>query len=287
MRFQFIEDRRQEYPVSLLCETLEVSVSGYYAWRNRSMSQHQREDGQLAEQIQAAYRANRGVYGSPRVHAELQAQGIKCARKRVARLMRELELVARRPRHRTKTTRSDPNARVAPNRLDRDFTARYPNEKWTGDITAIWTYEGWLYLAVVLDLFSRRVIGWAMAASADETLVETALCMALLQRRPQTGLLHHTDRGCQYTSHEYQALLTDAGITVSMSRKGNCWDNAAMESFFGTLKGACVDLTCFQTRAEARQAVFEFVECFYNRVRLHSSLEYVSPVAFEQLHCYL
>jgi putative transposase len=164
------------------------------------MSQHQREDGQLAEHIQAAYHANRGVYGSPRVHAELQAQGIRCARKRVARLMRELGLAARRPRHRTVTTRSDPSAQVAPNLLDRDFTATRPNEKWTGDITAIWTYEGWLYLAAVLDLYSRRVVGWAMAASQDETLVEMALRMAVLQRCPQAGLLHHTDRGCQYTS---------------------------------------------------------------------------------------
>jgi putative transposase len=230
MRFQFIEDHRQEYPVGLLCETLAVSVSGYYAWRNRPMSHHQREDGQLAEHIQAAYHANRGVYGSPRVHTELQAQGIRCARKRVARLMRELELAARRPRHRTKTTRSDLNARMAPNRLNREFTATRPNEKWAGDITAIWTYEGWLYVAAVLDLFSRRVVGWAMAASADESLVETALRMALRQRHPQAGLLHHTDRGCQYTSSAYQALFTDVGITVSMSRKGNCWDNAAMES---------------------------------------------------------
>jgi putative transposase len=246
------------------------------------MSEHQRKGGQLAERIQTAYQANRGVYGSPRIHAVLQAQGIKSGRKRVARLMRELELAARRPRHRTKTTRSDPNARVAPNRLDRDFTATRPDEKWTGDITAIWTYEGWVYLAAVLDLFSRRVIGWAMAASADETLVEMALRMALLQRAPQAGLVHHTDRGCQYTSHAYQALLAEMHITVSMSRKGNCWDNAVTESFFGTLKSECVDLVSFQTRTEARQTVFEFVECFYNRVRLHSSLGYVSPVAFEQ-----
>lgn len=199
--------------------------------------------------------------------------------------MRELGLTACRPRHRTITTHSDPSARVAPNRLDRDFTALRPNEKWTGDITAIWTYEGWLYFAAVLDLFSRRVVGWAMAASPDETLVEMALRMALLQRRPQAGLLHHTDRGCQYTSIAYQALLMEKCMTVSMSRKGNCWDNAVTESFFGTLKSECVDLTCFQTRVSARQAVFEFVECYYNRVRRHSSLGYVSPVAFEQLHC--
>jgi transposase InsO family protein len=199
MRFQFIEDHRQEYSASLLCETLNVSVSGDSAWRKRPMSSQQRDDGQLAEHVQAAYHANRGVYGSPRVHAELQAQGIKCARKRVARLMRELELAACRPRHRTRTTRSDPSARVAPNRLDRDFTATHPNEKWTGDITAIWTYEGWLYLAAVLDLFSRRVVGWAMAASADETLVEMALRMALHKLHPQAGLLHHTDRGWRVT----------------------------------------------------------------------------------------
>lgn len=285
MKYRFIADHRQEYPVSLLCKTLEVSVSGYYAWRERPMSQHQRDGGHLAERIQAAYYTNRGVYGSPRVHAELQAKGIKYARKRVARLMGELELAARRPRHRTKTTRSDPNARVAPNRLDRDFTATRPNEKWTGDITAIWTYEGWLYLAAVLDLFSRRVVGWAMAASADETLVEMALHMALCHRCPQAGLVHHSDRGCQYTSHAYQALLAEMSITVSMSRKGNCWDNAVTESFFGTLKSECVDLSCFQTRVEARQTVFEYVECFYNRVRLHSSLGYVSPVVFEQQNC--
>ena len=165
--------------------------------RKRPMSEHQREDGHLAEHVQAAYHANRGVYGSPRVHAELQALGIKCARKCVARLMRERELAACRSRHRTRTTRSDPSARVAPNRLERDFTATRPHEKWTGDITAIWTSEGWLYFAAVLDLFSRRVGGWAMAASADETLVEGALRMALRKLRPQAGLLHHTDRGCQ------------------------------------------------------------------------------------------
>jgi len=284
VRYQFIADHRQDYPVSLLCQTLEVSVSGYYAWRERPMSQHQREDGQLAERIQATYDANRGVYGSPRVHAARQAQEITCARKRVARLMRELELAARRPRHRTKTTHGDPSARVAPNRLDRDCTATRPNEKWTGDSTAMWTYAGWLSFAAVLDLFSRRVVGWAMAALADETLVEGALHMALSQRRPQAGLLHHTDRGCHYTSHAYQARLSEMSITVSMSRTGNCWENAVSESFFGTLKGECVDLICFQTRTEARQTVCEFVECFYNRVRLHSSLGYVSPVVFEQQH---
>ncbi len=195
-----------------------------------------REDGQLAERIQTAYHVNRGVYGSPRVHAELQAQGISCSRKRVARLMRERGLAARRPRHRTLTTKSDPSARVAPNLLNRDFTATRPNEKWVGDITAIWTYEGWLYLAAVLDLFSHRVVGWAMATNQDTSLVVMAFRMALLQRRPQAGLLYHSDRGCQYTSDDYQLLLAQASVTVSMSRTGNCYDNAAMESFFGTRK---------------------------------------------------
>jgi putative transposase len=182
--------------------------------------------------------------------------------------MRELGLSARRPRHRTRTTRSDPSARVAPNQLNRDFTASHPNQKWTGDITAIWTYEGWLYFAVVLDLFSRRVVGWAMAASQDETLVEMALRMALLARRPGAGLLFHSDRGSQYTSDAYQALLAGAHTTVSMSRTANCYDNAVTESFFGTVKAECVEGASFESRAQARQVIFEYTECFYNRIGL-------------------
>ncbi len=280
-----MDEYRKEYPVSVLCETLEVSLSGYYAWKKRPVSQHQREDQQLAEQIQAVYHSCRQVYGSPRIHAELREQGITSSRKRVARLMREQGVSARRWRHKTITTKSEPGARVAPNLLDQDFTASRPNEKWTGDITAVWTYEGWLYLAVVLDLFSRRVIGWAMAAIQDETLIETALRMALLGRQPSPGLMFHSDRGAQYTSDAYRVVLAGADITVSMSRTGNCYDNAVTESFFGTLKGECVERTCFQTRSEARQAIFEYVECFYNRVRRHSSLGYVSPVAYEQVKC--
>ena len=183
------------------------------------------------------------------------------------------------------TNKREPGARVAPNLLDQDFTASRPNEKWTGDITAVWTYEGWLYLAVVLDLFSRRVIGWAMAAIQDETLIETALHMALLGRHPADELLFHSDRGSQYTSDAYRAALAEAGITVSMSRTGNCYDNAVTESFFGTLKGECVERLTFQTRGQARQTIFEYVECFYNRVRRHSSLGYVSSVAYEQSLC--
>ena len=285
MRYQVVEEYRQEYPVSVLCETIGVSLSGYYAWRKRPVCEHRRADEILAEQIQHVYHTCRQVYGSPRIHAELQTQGITSLRKRVARLMRERGLSARRPRHRTITTRSEPGARVAPNLLDQDFSASRPNEKWTGDITAIWTYEGWLYLAVVLDLFSRRVIGWAMAATQDETLIETALRMALGGRHPTSEVLFHSDRGSQYTSDAYRDLLTQAGITRSMSRTGNCYDNAVTESFFGTLKGECVERTCFQTRGQARQVIFEYVECFYNRTRRHSSLGYISPVAHEQLMC--
>ena len=280
-----VDEYRKEYPLSVLCETLGVSLSGYYAWKKRPVSQHQREDQQLAEQIQQVYHACRQVYGSPRIHAELRDQGVTSSRKRVARLMREQGLSARRRRHRTTTTKSEPGARVAANVLDQDFTASRPNEKWTGDITAIWTYEGWLYLAVVLDLFSRRVIGWAMAAIQDEALIEMALRMALVGRQPSPGLLFHSDRGSQYTSDAYRAALAGADITVSMSRTGNCYDNAVTESFFGTLKGECVERGCFQTRREARQTIFEYVECFYNRVRRHSSHGYVSPVAYEQVRC--
>jgi putative transposase len=280
-----VEDYRKDYAVSVLCETLGVSLSGYYAWKKRPMSQHQREDNQLAEHIQEVYHSCRRVYGSPRIHAELRAQGITSSRKRVARLMRERGLSACRRHHRTTTTKSEPGARVAPNLLDQDFTATRPNEKWTGDITAVWTYEGWLYLAVVLDLFSRRVIGWAMAATQDETLIETALRMALLGRRPSAGMLFHSDRGSQYTSDAYRAVLAEASVTASMSRTGNCYDNAVTESFFGTLKGECVERVSFQTGGQARQTIFEYVECFYNRVRRHSSLGYLSPVAYEQSMC--
>jgi putative transposase len=278
-----VEDYRKDYPISVLCETLGVSLSGYYAWKNRPLSQHQREDTQLAERIQEAYHASRQVYGSPRIHAELRDQGIMSSRKRVARLMRERGLSACRRHHLTTTTHSELGARVAPKLLDQDFTATRPNEKWTGDITAIWTYEGWLYLAVVLDLYSRRVIGWAMAPTQDEALIEMAFRMALLGRHPLEGLLFHSDRGSQYTSDAYQALLADVGATVSMSRTGNCYDNAVTESFFGTLKDECVERTSFQTRGQAKQTIFEYVECFYNRVRRHSSLGYVSPAAYEQL----
>lgn len=268
-----------------MCRVLEVSVSGYYAWSKRPPSQHSREDAQLAEQVKTAFQANRCVYGSPRVHAELHAQGIHCARKRVARLMREQGLFAKRPRHRTITTQSEPDAQVAPNLLQRDFSAQAPNSKWVADTTYIWTAEGWLYLAVVLDLFSRMVVGWSMAAIQDATLVVQALHMAIARRRPQAGLLHHTDRGSTYTSESYQALLRQEGMVASMSRTADCYDNAAMESFFHSFKGECIDGQSFESRAQARSVTFEFIECFYNRTRRHSTLQYMSPLMYEQLMC--
>ena len=232
-----------------------------------------------------AFQANRGVYGSPRVHAELQAQGISCGRKRVARLMREQALAAHRPRHRTITTHSDPGAQVAPNRLERDFHADKPDTKWVADTTYIWTSEGWLYLAVVLDLFSRMVVGWSMAATQDASLVIQALQLSIARRRPQAGLLHHSDRGSTYTSEGYQALLRQQGMGVSMSRTADCYDNAAMESFFHSFKGECIDAQSLQTRTQARSVTFEYIETFYNRTRRHSTLEYLSPLAYEQVMC--
>lgn len=266
-------DHRQEYPIVLMCRVLSVSASGYDAWWKRLPSQHRREDAQLATQVQAAFQTNRGVYGSPRGHAELQDQGVRCGRKRVARLMQEQGLFAQRPRHRRVTTPSEPGASVAPNVLQRDFTAEQPNTTWVADTTDIWTAEGWLYLAVVLDLFSRRVGGWSMAVVQDATLVIQALQMAITRRRPQAGLLHHTDRGSTDTSESYQALLEQEGMIVRMSRTADWYDNAAMESCFHSFKGECIDGQSFQTRAQARCSTFDYIETLYNRTRRHSTLQ--------------
>jgi putative transposase len=285
MNYQFIAEHRHEYAMTTMCPVLEVSVSGYYAWSKRPPSQRSREDAHLAEKVKTAFQANRRVYGSPRIHGELHAQGIHCARKRVARLMREQGLFAQRPRHRRVTTKSEPDALVAPNLLQRDFSADQPNTKWVADTTYIWTAEGWLYLAVVLDLFSRMVVGWSMAAIQDATLVTQALCMAVARRRPQSGLLQHTDRGSTYTSESYQVLLRQAGMGASMSRTAECYDNAAMESFFPSLKGECIDGVSFQTRAQARSATCDYIEGFYTRTRRHSTLQYMSPLMYEQVMC--
>lgn len=287
MSYQMVETNRAVGSVERLCEALGVSVSGYYAWRTRQPSQHQQTDRELLTAIQATYQASRGLYGSPRIHAALHQQGLCCSRKRVARLMHQHGIHSRRrPKRRVHTTDSQHNRPVAPNLLERDFSANAPNEKWVGDILGIWTDEGWLYLAALLDTYSRLIVGWAMSVYRDEALVTAALQMALAQRdlSPASNLIQHTDRGSQYTAEDYLALLKDNGIHVSMSGKGNPYDNAMMESFFSTLRAELTDLERFATRQAARTAVFEFIEVFYNRQRLHSSLGYRSPVVFEAAH---
>ena len=287
MSYQIVETNREGGSVERLCEALGVSVSGYYAWRNRPSSQHQQSDEALLKEIRAIYEAGRGLYGSPRIHAALRQQGMSCSRKRVARLMRQQGIHSRRrPQRRVHTTDSWHNRPVAPNLLKRDFSADAPNAKWVGDILGVWTDEGWLYLAALLDTYSRLIVGWAMSSTRDEALVQAALGMALRRRdiAPGADLIHHTDRGSQYTADDYLIRLKEYGILVSMSDKGNPYDNAMMESFFSTLRAELTDLERFPTRQMARTAMFEFIEVFYNRQRLHSSLGYRSPLAFETAH---
>jgi putative transposase len=284
MKYAFIASQTAAFAVCVMCQALEVSPSGYYAWRRRVPSAHEQADAALSARVQQAFLTGRGVYGSPRIHAALRTAGMHCSRKRVARLMRERGLQAGCPRRRKPRTTDSQHAQlVAPNLLARDFTAGAPNRKWVADITAVPTRTGWLYLAGILDVYSRRAIGWAMDGSRDERLVETALDMALTARQPAAGLLHHSDRGSQYTSIGYRGLLEGRGIVMSMSGKGEPYDNALMESFFSTLKGECVERHDFQTHEQARACIFEYVEVFYNRQRLHSSLGYRSPMAFEHM----
>jgi putative transposase len=248
-------------------------VSGYSEWRQRKPSAHEREDGELARQIHRIFHEHRQVYGSPRVHAELRAQGVVCSKQRVARLMREMELAAKRRRHKPVGTTRTRGALVAANLLNRECEAQSPNSKWVSDTTFVWTTEGWLYVALILDLFSRLVVGWAMSQHNDEQLVRQALEMAASRRCPPKEMLLHSDQGSPYTSAAYLHRLRELGIVVSMSRVGDCYDNAAMESFFSTLKGECVERHTFHTRQEARSAIFEYIGCFYNRVRRHSTLK--------------
>jgi transposase InsO family protein len=282
VKYEFIQAEKAHFPVELLCQHLGVSRSGFYAWSQRPESARQQADKDLAEEVAQVHRDSRGTYGSPRVHAELQARGRKVSRKRMARLMGEQRLAARRRRRFVRTTDSNHCNPVAPNVLERDFSPSQPNSTWATDITYVWTGEGWLYLAVVLDLFSRRVVGWSMREHIDTKLVLGALEMALEGRKPPQGLIHHSDRGSQYASAEYQQALASHGIHCSMSRKGNCWDNAVVESFFSTLKMELVYLTDFATRHQARSALFEYIEVFYNRKRRHSSLGYLSPWEYER-----
>jgi putative transposase len=282
MKFAFIQEHRRLWPVWLMCRVLAVSRSGFFAWCGRSPGVRQRRREVLADRIRAVHQENRGVYGSPRVHAALAAGGERVCVNTVARLMRQHGIRARGKRKFVpRTTDSTHGRPVTRNVLDRQFDAPAPDRAWLVDITYIPTDEGWLYLAGVLDLCSRKIVGWSMADHLGAELAGDALSMAILHRRPDRDLLHHSDRGVQYACDDYQKLLADHGMRVSMSGKGDCWDNAPMESFWGTLKNELVNHQHYATREQARQSIFEYIEVFYNRRRLHSAIGYVSPEAFE------
>lgn len=272
---------KAHYPVTVLCRCLQVSKSGFYAWCGRPMSSKAHRDVTLTSLVRASHAGGRKTYGSPRIHRELRLGGERVSRKRVARLMRQEGLYGLRKRRFRKTTDSAHRLPVAKNLLDRQFAPELPNQAWVADITYLWTSEGWLYLAVVIDLFSRRVVGWAIDDNMRTPLVLSALRMAVQQRRPLVGLLHHSDRGSQYASHEFQKYLSSCGIVCSMSRKAECWDNAVVESFFGTLKQELLYRQSWKTREVTRVAVAEYIMCFFNLKRLHSTLGYLSPVMYE------
>ena len=261
---------------------LQVSPSGYYAWRKRPKSNRSTQNEQLVQQIKGIHQQSRQTYGSPRVHNELKDQGVTCSENRVAKLMRQHGIAVEKRRKFIRTTDSKHSLPIAPNRLNQCFEVDRPDVVWTTDITYIYTGQGWLYLAVVIDLFSRRIVGWSMAPSLGRTLVIDALKMAIAVRNPHKGLIHHSDRGSQYASRDYQKLLRKNKMVSSMSRKGNCYDNAPTESWFATLKRELVYRTNYATHAEARQDVFEYIEVWYNRRRKHSSIGYMSPVEYEQ-----
>ena len=288
MKFAFIREHLTDYPVRICCAVLRVSRSGYYAWRKRPPSPRQQRHATLALKVRAVHEANRRVYGSPRVHQALRAQGEKVCQNTVAQLMKEQQIRAKTKRKFVpRTTDSRHGQPVAANVLDRQFQAAKPNQKWAADLTYVPTDEGWLYLAGVIDLCSRKIVGWSMAQHMKTELVREALLMAIARRSPapgipgSPGLLHHSDRGVQYASQEYQQLLRQQQMQPSMSGKGDCYDNAVMESFWATLKSELVHQQHYATRAQARQAIFEYIEVFYNRQRLHSALGYLSPEAFE------
>jgi putative transposase len=281
MRYRFVHAHQAEHRLTRLCQTLGVSRSGYYAWRRRPASARTRANEQLLEQLQQLHRQTKARYGAVKMWHALLAAGVPCGRHRVARLRRVHGLEAQRTRRFRVVVEQHQFAPPAPNRLHQVFVAPAANRIWVGDLTAIATRSGWLYLAVLLDLYSRRVIGWAMSAQPDQHVAIAALRMALVSRRPHQGLIHHTDQGATYTSVAYQHRLAEHGITASMSRTGNCYDNAVAESFFSTLKNELVHERDYHTREDARAEIFEFIEVFYNRQRLHQTLGYVSPEQFE------
>lgn len=284
MTFAFIAEHADAFPLTWLCEALEVSASGYYAWATRADSPTRQWRAELVEAIEAIHADVKQRYGSPRMHAELNARDHACSENTVAKLMKAHTIQARTRKRFVRTTDSKHALAVAENVLDRSFDPAGPNESWCADITSVGTREGWLYLAVVEDPFSRMVVGWSMDDSMESRLVVDALSMALARRRPGAGLLAHSDRGSQYASEHYRRVLSGEGIVCSMSGVGQCWDNAPVESFFGRMKCEIANSEVFATKEQAKAEIFEYLEVFYNRVRLHSSLGFLSPEEFERTY---
>jgi putative transposase len=282
MRYAWIREHQKEYPVQAMCVVLEVSDSGYYDWRDRPASERQQRHQRITQAATRVHYQYKRIYGYRKVHEELAADGVRCCEETVRQVMRENGLKSKVKRKFVITTDSDHSEPMAENILNRDFSAQRPNEKWAADITYIATGEGWLYMAAVMDLFSRRIVGWATSENIDAALAASALKMAIEQRHPDAGLLHHSDRGVQYASQDYQAILRTCQMTCSMSRKGNCWDNAVMENFFGSVKSEWLSDQTLATRQSAKESLFKYIEVFYNRQRRHASLGYVSPAAYEE-----
>lgn len=286
MKYELIAVSRQDWPVAVMCETLEVSRSGYYDYVKTQTAEDETDKLELLTRIRAIHAETRQCYGSRRMTRALQAEGFQVGRYKVRRLMKEAGVsVKRRSTRKPQTTDSHHDYAVAPNILNREFDVAKPNETWVGDITYLWTQEGWLYLAVLLDLYSRKVVGWSLSSHVDSELVQGALEMAIGRRHPQAGLIHHTDRGSQYASHAYRDILRDHAMVCSMSGKGDCLDNAVAERFFGSLKRERISNRHYETRQEARDDVIDYIEMFYNSTRLHSYLGYASPNEYEKMPC--
>lgn len=285
MKYGFIARHRAIWPTRTMCRVLGVSASGFYDWLDRPPSKREQDNARLLRAIRQSFDASDGTYGSPRIVLDLQEVGETCSENRVARLMQVAGIKARHKRRRVPGQQEATVHSIAPNLLDRQFAATAPNQKWAADFTYVWTGEGWLFVAVVLDLYSRRVVGWSMQPTMTAQLVMDALLMAIFRRGRPQAVMHHSDQGSQYTSEDFQRLLESHGIVCSMSRRGNCWDNAAMESFFSTLKTERLNRKRYRTRDEVRADVFDYVERFYNPRRRHSTLGYVSPAQFENLQC--
>ena len=284
MKYAWIKEHDKKFPVVFMCRLLQVSTSGYYGSLMRKPCAQQQRRQDIAQAAARSYFESRRIYGYRKVHQDLLEANIVCCGEMVRRVMRDIGLYSRLRRKFVLTTDSDHGMATAENVLNRDFTATAMNQKWAADITYIPTCQGWLYLAAVMDLYSRRIVGWAMSKHIDSALVVSAINMAILQRRPEAGLLHHSDHGSQYASDPFQELLEDNKITCSMSRKGDCWDNACMESFFGSLKTEWLGDKKYKTREQAKNDIFNYIEMFYNRKRRHAALGYLSPAAYEELY---